>query len=82
MRNQNTQLLASASADGKVKIWDTEAGGSPLKCSWGYYGVNAEASVNGKGNVSNFFHKKKLYIYISTQILLQLLQIAPLYQHR
>ncbi|CAB4406266.1 unnamed protein product [Rhizophagus irregularis] len=48
MRNQNTQLLASASADGKVKIWDTEAGGSPLKCSWGYYGINNEGSVNGE----------------------------------
>ncbi|GES90761.1 striatin isoform X1 [Rhizophagus clarus] len=47
MRSQNTQLLASASADGKVKIWDTEAGGSPLKCSWGYYGINNEESVNG-----------------------------------
>ncbi|CAI2180618.1 9848_t:CDS:10 [Funneliformis geosporum] len=49
MRNQNTQLLASASADGTVKIWDTEAEGSPLKCSWSYYGVNSEESVNGEG---------------------------------
>ncbi|CAG8553471.1 17547_t:CDS:10 [Funneliformis caledonium] len=47
--NQNIQLLASASADGTVKIWDTEAEGSPLKCSWSYYGVNSEETVNGEG---------------------------------
>lgn len=57
MRNQNTQLLASASADGKVKIWDTEAGGSPLKCSWGYYGINNEGSVNGEGMFRIFFKR-------------------------
>ncbi len=54
MRNENTQLLASASSDGTVKIWDTEAEGSPLKCSWGYYGVNNEESINGEGTFQNF----------------------------
>ncbi|RIB27639.1 WD40-repeat-containing domain protein [Gigaspora rosea] len=47
IRNLNTQLLASASADGTVKIWNTEAEGSPLKSSWGYYGSNGELPVNG-----------------------------------
>ena len=51
IRNQNTQLLASASADGTVKIWDTEADNSPLKTSWGYYGINTGESVNGGGNL-------------------------------
>ncbi|CAG8537810.1 19820_t:CDS:10 [Cetraspora pellucida] len=45
--NLNTQFLASASADGSVKIWNTEAEGSPLKSSWGYYGNNGELPVNG-----------------------------------
>ncbi|CAG8754400.1 17715_t:CDS:2, partial [Racocetra persica] len=45
--NLNTQFLASASADGTVKIWNTEAEGSPLKSSWGYYGNNGEQPVNG-----------------------------------
>ncbi|CAG8492039.1 3590_t:CDS:2 [Acaulospora colombiana] len=47
--SQNTRLLASASADGTVKIWNTEAEGSPLKCSWGYYGSNGGEIVNGIG---------------------------------
>ncbi|CAJ0903851.1 1416_t:CDS:2 [Entrophospora sp. SA101] len=44
---QATQYLASASADGTVKIWDTEIVGSPLKCSWNYYGHNNGEMVNG-----------------------------------
>ncbi|CAH1757118.1 13009_t:CDS:10 [Entrophospora sp. SA101] len=46
---QATQYLASASADGTVKIWDTEIVGSPLKCSWNYYGHNNGEMVNGDG---------------------------------
>ncbi|CAG8650195.1 23757_t:CDS:10 [Dentiscutata erythropus] len=40
-------FLASASADGTVKIWNTETEGSPLKSSWGYYGSDSELPVNG-----------------------------------
>ncbi|CAG8436156.1 8399_t:CDS:10 [Scutellospora calospora] len=47
IRNLNSQFLASASADGTVKIWNTEVEGSPLKSSWGYYGNNCEIPVNG-----------------------------------
>jgi striatin 1/3/4 len=31
--------LASISADGALKIWDTETNGSPLRSSWGYNGL-------------------------------------------
>ncbi|RUS18134.1 WD40-repeat-containing domain protein [Endogone sp. FLAS-F59071] len=34
-----SHLLASASADGTVKIWDTAASSSPLKSSWNYNGA-------------------------------------------
>ncbi|KAF9345218.1 hypothetical protein BGX26_003391 [Mortierella sp. AD094] len=34
-----SQLLASISADGALKIWDTETKGSPLRSSWGYNGL-------------------------------------------
>ncbi|CAG8515967.1 13785_t:CDS:2 [Racocetra fulgida] len=55
--NLNTQFLASASADGTVKIWNTEAEGSPLKSSWGYYGNDGELPVNGgKCNFSMLAH--------------------------
>ncbi|CAG8481356.1 9982_t:CDS:10 [Diversispora eburnea] len=45
---QSTQLLASASADGTVKIWDTEAEGSPLKSTLYYYGNNSREIINGR----------------------------------
>ncbi|RHZ49156.1 hypothetical protein Glove_529g47 [Diversispora epigaea] len=48
IRFQNTQLLASASADGAVKIWDTETEGSPLKSTLYYYGSNSREIVNGR----------------------------------
>ncbi|KAF9278182.1 hypothetical protein BGZ88_000752 [Linnemannia elongata] len=35
----SSQLLASISADGALKIWDTETKGSPLRSSWGYNGL-------------------------------------------
>jgi striatin 1/3/4 len=37
----SSQLLASISADGALKIWDTETNGSPLRSSWGYHGLEA-----------------------------------------
>ncbi|CAG8539929.1 77_t:CDS:10 [Ambispora leptoticha] len=49
IRNRNTRLLASASADGTVKIWDTETDGSPLKTSWNYYGTDNSEKMNGDG---------------------------------
>ncbi|RUP43983.1 WD40-repeat-containing domain protein [Jimgerdemannia flammicorona] len=41
-----SHLLASASADGTIKIWDTATGSSPLKNSWSYTGVEG-ASMGG-----------------------------------
>ncbi|KAI8093369.1 WD40-repeat-containing domain protein [Halteromyces radiatus] len=38
----NSNLLASASADGKVKIWDTQGTTELLKRSWGYEGTNVD----------------------------------------
>ncbi|KAF9355083.1 hypothetical protein BGX34_010655 [Mortierella sp. NVP85] len=35
----SSQLLGSISADGTLKIWDTETKGSPLKSSWNYLGT-------------------------------------------
>ncbi|KAF9427885.1 hypothetical protein BGZ94_003936 [Podila epigama] len=35
----SSQLLASISADGTLKIWDTETRGPALKSSWGYHGT-------------------------------------------
>ncbi|KAF9089151.1 hypothetical protein BGX23_006885 [Mortierella sp. AD031] len=35
----SSQLLASISADGALKVWDTETKGSPLRSSWGYNGL-------------------------------------------
>ncbi|KAG0050128.1 hypothetical protein BGZ83_005087 [Gryganskiella cystojenkinii] len=41
-----SQLLASISADGSLKIWDTQLkSGSPLKSSWGFHGQNHNGST-------------------------------------
>ncbi|KAF9575208.1 hypothetical protein BGW38_008243, partial [Lunasporangiospora selenospora] len=42
----SSQLLASISADGSLKIWDTQTKGSPLKSSWGYHGLGSSDSAN------------------------------------
>ncbi|KAF9585776.1 hypothetical protein BGW38_000789 [Lunasporangiospora selenospora] len=39
----SSQLLVSISADGALKIWDTETKGSPLRSSWGYHGLEPSA---------------------------------------
>ncbi|KAI7862263.1 WD40-repeat-containing domain protein [Spinellus fusiger] len=39
---QDSCLLASASADGTVKLWDAETSGSLLKSTWYYDGVKME----------------------------------------
>ncbi|CAG8522954.1 1082_t:CDS:10 [Paraglomus occultum] len=49
IHDQNSQLLASAAADGTVKIWDTEEVGSPLKSTWNYYGIGHADGLNGGG---------------------------------
>ncbi|KAF9897517.1 hypothetical protein BX616_005468, partial [Lobosporangium transversale] len=41
----SSQLLGSISADGSLKIWDTETKGSPLKSSWGYNGVESKSAT-------------------------------------
>ncbi|KAF9902520.1 hypothetical protein EC991_004812 [Linnemannia zychae] len=41
----SSQLLGSISADGTVKIWDTETKGSPLKSSWYYHGSDASSAT-------------------------------------
>ncbi|KAG0300443.1 hypothetical protein BGZ98_009173 [Dissophora globulifera] len=42
----SSQLLGSISADGTLKIWDTESKGSLLKSSWGYRGLGGDVSVD------------------------------------
>ncbi|KAF8930839.1 hypothetical protein BGZ58_008009 [Dissophora ornata] len=37
----SSQLMASISADGALKVWDTQTKGSPLRSSWGYNGLEA-----------------------------------------
>lgn len=45
----SSQLLASISADGALKIWDTETKGSPLRSSWGYNGLETSALLEPTG---------------------------------
>ncbi|KAG0012355.1 hypothetical protein BGZ81_001642, partial [Podila clonocystis] len=47
----SSQLLASISSDGSLKIWDTETRDSPLKSSWGYNGLVSRdpSSFSGVG---------------------------------
>ncbi|KAI7823772.1 WD40-repeat-containing domain protein [Gamsiella multidivaricata] len=42
----SSQLLGSISADGTLKIWDTETKGSPLKSSWGYHGLGTTKTAS------------------------------------
>lgn len=46
----NTCLLASASADGTVKLWDTQTSGQLLKSTLTYNGVNTEGQ---RGKMEN-----------------------------
>lgn len=46
----NTCLLASASADGTVKLWDTQTSGQLLKSTLTYNGVNTEGQ---RGTMEN-----------------------------
>ncbi|KAF9177746.1 hypothetical protein BGZ51_008408 [Haplosporangium sp. Z 767] len=45
----SSQLLASISADGALKIWNTETKGSPLRSSWGYYGLEPSKQTEPTG---------------------------------
>lgn len=45
----SSQLMASISADGALKIWDTETKGSPLRSSWGYNGLEASELMEPTG---------------------------------
>lgn len=42
LRFRDEALLATASADGTVKVWSTDELGSPLKLSWTYDGTDAD----------------------------------------
>ncbi|KAG0219265.1 hypothetical protein BGX33_003811 [Mortierella sp. NVP41] len=46
----SSQLLGSTSADGTVKIWDTETKGSPLKSSWSYNGSEGLSAAPSTGS--------------------------------
>ncbi|RKP04661.1 Striatin family-domain-containing protein, partial [Thamnocephalis sphaerospora] len=41
VEDEQKQLIASASADGTVKLWDVEEQGSPLRRSFGYEGAES-----------------------------------------
>ncbi|CAO3657077.1 unnamed protein product [Mucor hiemalis] len=45
-RLSQNNLLGSASADGTVKIWDTESSGNLLKSSWTYDGISSEETYS------------------------------------
>ncbi|KAG0280437.1 hypothetical protein BGZ96_001565 [Linnemannia gamsii] len=45
----SSQLLGSTSADGTVKIWDTDTKGSPLKSSWSYHESDASSATASTG---------------------------------
>ncbi|KAG0249921.1 hypothetical protein BG011_008803 [Mortierella polycephala] len=45
----SSQLLASISADGALKIWNTETDSSPLRSSWGYYGLEPSKQTEPTG---------------------------------
>ena len=47
-RAQEETLLASASADGTVKIWDTQDLSSALKLSWDYFGTEPDAAAEAE----------------------------------
>ncbi|KAK4511366.1 uncharacterized protein ATC70_012581 [Mucor velutinosus] len=40
--NYDDNLLASASADGTIKLWDTQTSGNLLKTSWAFDGISKE----------------------------------------
>ncbi|CEP14043.1 hypothetical protein [Parasitella parasitica] len=46
--NYNSNLLASASADGTVKIWDTQTSGNLLKSSLTFDGISTEDVLKNK----------------------------------
>ncbi|KAI8641506.1 WD40-repeat-containing domain protein [Parasitella parasitica] len=46
--NYHSNLLASASADGTVKIWDTQTSGNLLKSSWTFDGISTEGALKDK----------------------------------
>ncbi|KAI8875402.1 WD40 repeat-like protein [Backusella circina FSU 941] len=46
---EDTYLLASASADGTVKIWDTQTSGNLLKSSWSFDGLVKEEDRKNRG---------------------------------
>lgn len=50
--NYKDNLLASASADGTIKIWDTQTSGNLLKTSWAFDGISTEEdSHKNRGKV-------------------------------
>ncbi|KAI9301095.1 WD40-repeat-containing domain protein [Cunninghamella echinulata] len=51
----NSSLLASAAADGKIKVWDTEGSDQLLKRSWDYDGVfedNHDINIQSNNRIS------------------------------
>ncbi|KAI8380528.1 WD40-repeat-containing domain protein [Choanephora cucurbitarum] len=55
--HEQHDLLASASADGTVKIWDTQSNTSLLKSSWTYDGINEDSISEKIAPTSLAFHQ-------------------------
>lgn len=67
-RLSNDNLLASASADGTVKIWDTESTGNLLKTSLTFDGISTEEMRKDRG---------KFFVYLLSCCYLQKSIVAP-----
>lgn len=63
-RLSRQHLLASASADGTVKIWDTQSTGNLLKTSLTFDGISTEEARKNRGK-SNCIKRESFFVDIA-----------------